>query len=127
MPDYVDITLLLLEAASSLGHGELIQSSRLSLFETTSAIEIGEPRMDLGLSTAEESNLPEFNASTAWMPVEIIYIMDKILSYEVCLNLEKKKEVLEMSSSRRMHYCKLDDLAPRILARTNHTHMPLHA
>lgn len=83
MPDYVDILALLQEATSSLKHGELIQSSRLTLAESTSAIEIGEPRMDAGVSIAEERSQPIFDMGTALMPTEIVWIMDMIISYEV--------------------------------------------
>lgn len=83
MPDYIDILPLLTKASSSLGHNELIQSPYISLFETNSAVEIGEPRMDTGVLTAAERALPPFEVHRALLPEEIIWLMDTILGYEV--------------------------------------------
>lgn len=83
MPDYVDILPLLKAASSALKHNELVQSSGLTLFEATSAIEIGEPRMDAGTATAEELAFPSFNPYKALLPHELIWVMDRLLSHEV--------------------------------------------
>ena len=83
MPDYVDVLPLLRAASSALRHGELVQSSNLTLFEATSAIEIGEPRMDAGNPSAEELAFPSFNVHEALLPHELLRVMDSLLSFEV--------------------------------------------
>lgn len=83
MPDYVDVLPLLRAASSALRHNELVQSSTLTLFEATSAIEIGEPRMDAGTATNEELAFPSFNSYKALLPHELIWVMDSLLSCEV--------------------------------------------
>lgn len=86
MPDYVDVLPLLQAAAGALKHGELVHSSSLTLFEATSAIEIGEPRMDAGTATAEELAFPAFDLHKALLPHELLWVMDTLLSFEVNCN-----------------------------------------
>lgn len=86
MPDYIDVLPLLEQAASNLRHNELIQSEHISLFETTSAIEIGEPRMDTGVYTEEEKAFPKLDVFQPLMPSEIVWVMDSMLSLEVRQN-----------------------------------------
>lgn len=83
MPDYVDVLPLLNEAASALRDNELIQSDQIGLFETTCAIEIGEPRMDTGVYTEEEKSFPRVDVLQPLMPPEIIWVMDSMFSLEV--------------------------------------------
>jgi hypothetical protein len=83
MPDFVDVLPLLDQAASSLRHNELIQSEHITLFETTSAIEIGEPRMDTGVYTEEELKHPKLDVFKPLMPPELLSVMDNMLSLEV--------------------------------------------
>jgi len=83
MPDYVDILPLLNQAAAALRDNELIQSKNIGLFETTSAIEIGEPRMDTGVYTEEEKNFPKLDVFQPLMPSEILWVMDAMLGLQV--------------------------------------------
>lgn len=83
MPDFVDVLPLLNKAAVSLRDNEVIQSENISLFETTSAIEIGEPRMDTGVYTEEELRFPQLDVLRPLLPSEILYVMDSMLSLEV--------------------------------------------
>jgi hypothetical protein len=85
MPDYVDVLPLLRAACASLPHNALIQSEHLSLFEATSAVEIGEPRMDVGARLPGSSSHDEerFDAHTALMPDEVLWVMDTVLGCEV--------------------------------------------
>ena len=83
MPDFTDVLPLLRKACDQLHHGELIQSTSVSLFEATSAIEIGEPRMDAGVSIAEAAAQPVLDAHRALLPQEICWIMDQMLCAQV--------------------------------------------
>lgn len=88
MPDYVDVMPLLNDAAAALRDNELIQSEQIGLFETTSAIEIGEPRMDTGVYTEEERSFPQLDVFKPLMPSEIVWVMDSMLSLQVsCIRL----------------------------------------
>lgn len=82
MPDFVDVLPLLSMGAQSLRHGQLIASPNLTLFEATSAVELGEPRMDTGAISAEELAFPAFERRTL-LPQEICWMMDRVLGYEV--------------------------------------------
>lgn len=83
MSDYVDILPLLNQAAAALRDNELIQSKNIGLFETTSAIEIGEPRMDTGVYTEEEKSFPKLDMFQPLMPSEILWVMDAMLGLQV--------------------------------------------
>lgn len=83
MPDFVNALTLLNEASSALDHNELVQSDAITLYEATSAIEIGEPRMDTGVYTEEEKAFPKLDPTKALLPQEIIWIMDGMLELEV--------------------------------------------
>ena len=83
MPDYIDVLPLLNQATAALRDNELIQSEHIGLFETTSAIEIGEPRMDTGVYTEEEKSFPKLDIFQPLMPAEVIWVMDAMLGLEV--------------------------------------------
>lgn len=107
MPDYVNVLPLLEQASSSLRHNELIQSQHISLFETTSAIEIGEPRMDTGVYTEEEKAFPNLDVFKPLMPSELLWVMDSMLSLEVsklCLRLGVASESIRTHVSLQMKW-----------------------
>lgn len=83
MPDFINVLPLLEQAVSELRDNELIQSDNIGLFETTSAIEIGEPRMDTGVYTEEEKSFPHLDVFQPLMPSEIVWVMDQMLALEV--------------------------------------------
>lgn len=85
MPAYVDVLDLLRDASGALGHNELIQSQHVTLFEATSAVEIGEPRMDAG-AIQDEPTDGGFDPNRALLPEEIVWIMDSLLCCEVRLS-----------------------------------------
>lgn len=88
MPDYVDVLPLLTAACASLPHNVLIQSTHLDPFETTSSIEIGELRMDCGALAISQGDVadpgePHYHLKEPLLPVEIVWIMDRVLEAEV--------------------------------------------
>ncbi len=49
---WFDVKPTLQQVTEQLQHGEMLQSEHFNLFEAMSAVEIGDPKMDAGLETA---------------------------------------------------------------------------
>ncbi|KAA1475811.1 Mak10-domain-containing protein [Dentipellis sp. KUC8613] len=81
--DFVDVTDVLREASEDMEPDEIILTDGFTLFDSMSAIEIGEPRMDSGMILPEEERRPLFYPMLPLLPEELCYILDRSFSVEM--------------------------------------------
>ena len=83
---WVDVHHVLKQAAGQLQQGELLHTESFSLFEAMSAIEIGDPKMDAGLDTANAPTADELvqqgHAPEELSSNEALAVMDKLLALQ---------------------------------------------
>lgn len=76
-----DVTEVFNSARSCMGIGEMIHSSRFTLFAAMSAIELMDPKMDVGFGTERDIlNVPIPETLT---DIQVINIMDRLLACEM--------------------------------------------
>ncbi|KAK4187605.1 putative mak10 subunit [Podospora australis] len=78
-----DITSKFRTAASALEPGELVKDGYFTLFEAVGALEIMDPKMDSGCLAPEESLDEDYNVARPLLPVEVMGIIDQLLSLEM--------------------------------------------
>lgn len=85
--EWLDAQPFLAAVCGGMGVGELLHGPSFSLFESTTAIEIGDPKMDIGLQRGEESGSPEELIAAGAAPVtppppQLLAILDRLLVAE---------------------------------------------
>ncbi|KAI9738563.1 MAG: hypothetical protein M1834_008067 [Cirrosporium novae-zelandiae] len=82
-----DITKEFLEAASTLKTGQLIKDESFTLFESVSALEIMDPKMDSGFLEPGELLEDDYDILRQLLPEEVVGIMDQMLCLEVAWHM----------------------------------------
>ncbi|KAI0025853.1 Mak10-domain-containing protein [Xylariomycetidae sp. FL0641] len=82
-----DITGKFAAAVKTLAPGELIKDDQFTLFESVSALEIMDPKMDSGVLAEGESLDEEYDVSRELLPEEILGIIDQLLCLEMAWHL----------------------------------------
>lgn len=79
-----DVQHVLRQAADQLQPGELLHTESFSLFEAMSAIEIGDPKMDAGLDTANAPTADELvqqgHAPDELSRDQVLAVMDQLFA-----------------------------------------------
>lgn len=78
-----DITTDFRKAAADLNTGQLVKDAYFTLFESVSALEIMDPKMDSGYLQPGEMLEEEYDVTREVLPTELLGIMDQMLCYEV--------------------------------------------
>jgi hypothetical protein len=86
-PEWLDAQPLLERVCGGMAAGELLHGPSFSLFESTTAIEIGDPKMDIGLHRAQETRSAEELIAGGAAPVvlpppQLLAVMDQLLCLE---------------------------------------------
>ncbi|KAI1496275.1 Mak10 subunit, NatC N-terminal acetyltransferase-domain-containing protein [Biscogniauxia marginata] len=71
----------------ALAPGELVKDEHFTLFESVSALEIMDPKMDSGVLAEGESLDEEYDVSRVLLPEEILGIIDQLLCLEMAWHL----------------------------------------
>ncbi|KAK4095167.1 hypothetical protein PCL_09195 [Purpureocillium lilacinum] len=79
----VDITQKFAQAAKTLAPGELVKDGFFTLFESVSALEIMDPKMDSGCVKPGDEFEELFDVSRALDPQEVLGVMDQLLCHEM--------------------------------------------
>ncbi|KAF2280481.1 amino-acid N-acetyltransferas-like protein subunit Mak10 [Westerdykella ornata] len=79
----VDITEEFTKACSALKVGQLVKDEHFTLFESVSALEIMDPKMDSGFLQPGETLEDEYDTLAPLLPEEVLGIMDQLLCYEM--------------------------------------------
>jgi hypothetical protein len=84
---WLDAQPLLRRVCAGMAVGELLHGPSFSLFDSTTAIEIGDPKMDIGLHRSEETGTAEEliaagGAPVALPPRVLLALMDRLLRLE---------------------------------------------
>ncbi|KAI0484617.1 Mak10-domain-containing protein [Xylariaceae sp. FL0804] len=82
-----DITDRFAAAVKILKPGELVKDEHFTLFESVSALEIMDPKMDSGVLAEGESLDEEYDVSQELLPEEILGIIDQLLCLEMAWHL----------------------------------------
>ncbi|KAI1493037.1 Mak10 subunit, NatC N-terminal acetyltransferase-domain-containing protein [Biscogniauxia mediterranea] len=82
-----DITDKFASAVKTLAPGELVKDDHFTLFESVSALEIMDPKMDSGVLAEGESLDEEYDVSRLLLPEEILGIIDQLLCLEMAWHL----------------------------------------
>ncbi|KAI5926060.1 Mak10 subunit, NatC N-terminal acetyltransferase-domain-containing protein [Camillea tinctor] len=82
-----DITDKFASAVKTLSPGELVKDDHFTLFESVSALEIMDPKMDSGVLSEGESLDEEYDVSRLLLPEEILGIIDQLLCLEMAWHL----------------------------------------
>ncbi|KIP07499.1 hypothetical protein PHLGIDRAFT_105599 [Phlebiopsis gigantea 11061_1 CR5-6] len=80
---FEDVTEMLVQAAKDMSPEEVLLTSDLTLMDSMSAFEIGEPRMDSGMLLEGEEDRPAFDALTPLLPEELCWILDRSFACEM--------------------------------------------
>ncbi|OAA59319.1 Mak10 subunit, NatC N(alpha)-terminal acetyltransferase [Cordyceps fumosorosea ARSEF 2679] len=83
----IDITAKFAEAVKTLEPGELVKDGFFSLFESVSALEIMDPKMDSGCVAPGEKFEEEYDVSRKLLPEEVIGIIDELICHEISWHL----------------------------------------
>ncbi|TRX89424.1 hypothetical protein FHL15_009722 [Xylaria flabelliformis] len=78
----IDITNEFASAIKTLSPGEIIKDDHFALFESVSALEIMDRKMDSGVLSDGESLDEEYDVTRSLLPEEILGIMDQLLCLE---------------------------------------------
>ncbi|KAI8146778.1 Mak10 subunit, NatC N-terminal acetyltransferase-domain-containing protein [Fennellomyces sp. T-0311] len=81
-PAWKDITTFLDDATNDFEVGQLVHLQSFDLFAAMSAIEIMDPKMDTGM-LIEDNNIQPLDVDRALEPLELLWIMDRLLSCEM--------------------------------------------
>ncbi|KAF2746725.1 Mak10-domain-containing protein [Sporormia fimetaria CBS 119925] len=79
----VDITERFTKACSALKTGQLVKDEYFTLFESISAIEIMDPKMDSGMLQPGETLEDDYDVMRPLLPEELIGIIDQLLCFEM--------------------------------------------
>ncbi|KAI2626826.1 Mak10-domain-containing protein [Xylaria nigripes] len=82
-----DITDRFTSAVKTLSPGEIVKDEDFSLFESVSAIEMMDRKMDSGVLDEGESLDEEYDVTRDLLPEEILGIIDQLLSLEMAWHL----------------------------------------
>ncbi|THV06920.1 hypothetical protein K435DRAFT_960172 [Dendrothele bispora CBS 962.96] len=80
--EFRDITELFAQASAAMHSEQMIMMDGFSLHDAMSALEIGEPRLDTGMTIGTQRKQP-FNPLTPLLPEELCWIIDRSISYEM--------------------------------------------
>ncbi|OAQ97268.1 hypothetical protein LLEC1_03165 [Akanthomyces lecanii] len=83
----IDITAKFAEAVKTLEPGELVKDGFFTLFESVSALEIGDPKMDSGCVAPGEKFEEEYDVSRRLLPEEVLGIIDELICHEISWHL----------------------------------------
>lgn len=83
----VDITIKFADAVKTLEPGELVKDGFFTLFESVSALEIGDPKMDSGCVAPGEKFEEEYDVSRKLLPEEVLGIIDELICHEISWHL----------------------------------------
>ncbi|KAH8677709.1 Mak10 subunit, NatC N-terminal acetyltransferase-domain-containing protein [Xylariales sp. PMI_506] len=78
-----DITEKFAVAAKNLAPGDLVKDGHFTLFESVSALEIMDPKMDSGCLAEGESLDHEYDVTRDLLPQEVLGIIDQLLCLEM--------------------------------------------
>jgi hypothetical protein len=84
---WLDAQPLLAAVCDGMAVGELLHGPAFSLFESTTAIEIGDPKMDIGLNREQQPQSADELIAAGGAPVELpppllLALMDRLLCLE---------------------------------------------
>ncbi|KAI3341610.1 Mak10 subunit, NatC N-terminal acetyltransferase-domain-containing protein [Ustulina deusta] len=82
-----DITTRFTSAVKTLSPGEVIKDEHFTLFESVSALEIMDRKMDSGVLDEGESLDEEYDVTRSVLPEEILGIIDQLLCLEMAWHL----------------------------------------
>ncbi|KAI1428458.1 Mak10 subunit, NatC N-terminal acetyltransferase-domain-containing protein [Xylaria sp. FL1777] len=83
----IDITAKFTSAVKTLSPGEVIKDDHFTLFESVSALEIMDRKMDSGVLNEGESLDEEYDVTCSVLPEEILGIIDQLLCLEMAWHL----------------------------------------
>ncbi|KAI0872775.1 Mak10-domain-containing protein [Hypoxylon argillaceum] len=83
----VDITDHFASAVKTLSPGEIVKDEHFALFESVSALEIMDRKMDSGVLNEGESLDEEYDVTRGLLPEEILGIIDQLLCLEIAWHL----------------------------------------
>ncbi|KAJ2989021.1 hypothetical protein NUW58_g3676 [Xylaria curta] len=83
----IDITGQFASAVKTLSPGEIVKDDHFSLFESVSALEIMDRKMDSGVLDEGESLDEEYDVTRVLLPEEILGIIDQLLCLEMAWHL----------------------------------------
>ncbi|KAJ3482121.1 hypothetical protein NLG97_g7649 [Lecanicillium saksenae] len=83
----VDITTKFADAVKTLEPGELVKDGFFTLFESVSALEIMDPKMDSGCVAPGEKFEEEYDVSRRLLPEEVLGIIDELICHEISWHL----------------------------------------
>ncbi|KAI0803380.1 Mak10 subunit, NatC N-terminal acetyltransferase-domain-containing protein [Xylaria sp. FL0064] len=83
----IDITAKFASAVKTLSPGEVIKDDHFTLFESVSALEIMDRKMDSGVLNEGESLDEEYDVTRNVLPEEIMGIIDELLCLEMAWHL----------------------------------------
>ncbi|KAI0107049.1 Mak10 subunit, NatC N-terminal acetyltransferase-domain-containing protein [Nemania sp. FL0031] len=83
----IDITDRFASAIKTLSLGEIVKDEHFALFESVSALEIMDRKMDSGALDEGESLDEEYDVTRGLLPEEILGIIDQLLSLEMAWHL----------------------------------------
>ncbi|KAI0137453.1 Mak10 subunit, NatC N-terminal acetyltransferase-domain-containing protein [Xylariales sp. AK1849] len=82
-----DITAKFSAAVKNLAPGDLVKDGYFTLFESVSALEIMDPKMDSGCLAEGESLDEEYDVTRNLLPQEVLGIIDQLLCLEMAWHL----------------------------------------
>ncbi|KAJ8106261.1 hypothetical protein ONZ43_g7126 [Nemania bipapillata] len=83
----IDITDHFTAAVKTLSPGEIVKDDHFALFESVSALEIMDRKMDSGVLSEGESLDEEYDVTRGLLPEEILGIIDQLLCLEMAWHL----------------------------------------
>ncbi|KAI1178225.1 Mak10 subunit, NatC N-terminal acetyltransferase-domain-containing protein [Nemania sp. FL0916] len=83
----VDITKKFAAAVKTLSPGEIVKDDHFELFESVSALEIMDPKMDSGVLNEGEPLDEDYDVARHLLPEEILGIIDQLLCLEMAWHL----------------------------------------
>ncbi|GAP90122.1 putative n-alpha-acetyltransferase auxiliary subunit [Rosellinia necatrix] len=83
----IDITDQFASAVKTLSPGEIVKDEHFELFESVSALEIMDRKMDSGVLSEGESLDEEYDVTRALLPEEVLGIIDQLLCLEIAWHL----------------------------------------
>ncbi|KAI0344977.1 Mak10-domain-containing protein [Trametopsis cervina] len=109
--DFEDVTELLYQAAREMAPDEVLLTDGFTLMDSMSAFEIGEPRMDSGMTTEQDSST-QFDPSALLLPEELCWIMDRMFACEIQWH---SGNTLSQTVFTLLYIHELQDLNPELL------------
>ncbi|KAI0062099.1 Mak10-domain-containing protein [Artomyces pyxidatus] len=113
---FVDVTDILVEASIDMDPETMILTENFTLYDSMSALEIGDPRMDSGIALDEEQR-PDFQPLAPLLPEELCYILDRLLACEMEWH---SGFTLAQTVFTSLHVHQLDELDPDTMPPMQH-------